>query len=79
MAMGGSAAGTVLSTSDSFDKVYKWYQSKLPAGSEKSHATTSMGETAVFTTGELGKDQQSVTLSVAGGKTMITLAHVKRP
>ena len=79
MSMGGSAAGTVLSTGDSFDKVYKWYQSKLPAGSEKSHATTAMGETAVFTTGELGKDQQSVTLSVAAGKTMITLAHVKRP
>ena len=79
MSMGGSAAGTVLSTSDSFDKVYKWYQQKLPAGSEKSHATTAMGQTAVFTAGELGKDQQSVTLSVAAGKTMITLAHVKRP
>ena len=78
MSMGGTAAGTVLSTSDSFDKVYKWYQSKLPAGSEKSHMTTAVGQTAAFTIGELGKDQQSVTIHAAGGKTMITLAHVKR-
>jgi len=78
MMAGGSAAGTVLSTSDPFAKVYKWYQQKLPAGSEKAHQTTAVGETAVFTIGEMGKDQQSVTLSVAAGKTMITLAHVKR-
>ncbi|MBV9276919.1 MAG: hypothetical protein JOZ97_01640 [Candidatus Eremiobacteraeota bacterium] len=76
---GGTAAGTVMQTSDSFDKVYKWYQSKLPAGSEKSHMTTAVGDTAVFTIGELGKDQQSVTIHAVGGKTMITLAHVKRP
>ncbi|MBV9403134.1 MAG: hypothetical protein JO018_05320 [Candidatus Eremiobacteraeota bacterium] len=77
--MGGSASGTVLSTADSFDKVYKWYQSKMPAGSEKTHATTSMGQTAVFTVGELGKDQQSVTINSVAGKTMISLGHVKRP
>jgi hypothetical protein len=78
MAAGGSAAGTVLSTSDPFAKVYKWYQDKMPAGSEKAHQTTAMGETAVFTVGEMGKDQQSVTLTATAGKTMITLAHVKR-
>ena len=76
---GGTAAGTVLTTSDSFDKVYKWYQSKLPAGSEKAHMTTAVGETAAFTIGELGKDQQTVSIHAVGGKTMITLAHVKRP
>ena len=34
--MGTSAAGKVMSTGDSFDKVYAWYQQKMPAGSEKS-------------------------------------------
>lgn len=78
MAAGGSAAGTVLSSTDPFDKVYKWYQGKMPAGSEKSHMTTAGGQTAVFTMGEMGKDQQSVTITATAGKTMITLAHVKR-
>lgn len=78
MTAGGSAAGTVLSTNDAFGKVYKWYQDKMPKGAEKSHMTTAGGETAVFTMGEMGKDQQSVTITVAAGKTMITLAHVKR-
>lgn len=72
----GSAAGKVLSTADAFDKVYAWYQKNMPAGSEKSH-TTSPVQSAVFMMGEAGKDQQSVTISTAGGKTMITIAHVK--
>jgi len=78
MTAGGSAAGTVLSSTDPFAKVYKWYQDKMPKGSEKSHMTTAMGETAVFTMGEMSKDQQSVTITSTAGKTMITLAHVKR-
>ena len=73
---GGSAAGTVMSTSDSFDKVYAWYQGHMPAGSEKSH-TTSPIESAVFTLGEAGQDQTSVTITTSSGKTMITIAHVK--
>jgi hypothetical protein len=73
---GGSAAGTVMSTSDSFDKVYAWYQGHMPAGAEKSH-TTSPIESAVFTLGEAGSDQTSVTLTTSSGKTMITIAHVK--
>jgi hypothetical protein len=77
-AMGGSgmAAGKVLSSADSFDKVYGWYQKNMPAGSEKSHMDTPI-KSAVFMTGEAGKDQQSVTITVANGKTMITIAHVK--
>jgi hypothetical protein len=74
--MGQSAAGTVMTTDDSFDKVYAWYQKNMPAGSEKSHVTSPV-ETAVFTVGDPGKDQTSVTISVTGGKTMITTAHVK--
>lgn len=77
-AMGGAsaAAGTVESTDDSFDKVYGWYQQHMPSGSEKSH-TTSPVQSAVFMLGETGKDQQSVTITTQGTKTMITIAHVK--
>lgn len=77
-AMGGAgaASGKVLSTADSFDKVYAWYQKNMPAGSEKSHMDAPV-KSAVFMTGEAGKDQQSVTITVANGKTMITIAHVK--
>lgn len=77
----GSAAGSVLSTADSFDKVYKWYQGHMPAGSEKSHASVGGTESAVFIIGMASKTQQSVTISrtpASGGKTMITLAKVTK-
>lgn len=74
--MGTNAAGKVMWTTDSFDKVYGWYQQKLPAGSEKSHVT-SPTETAVFTIGDVSSGQTSVTLTTQSGKTMITIAHVK--
>jgi hypothetical protein len=76
MSGSGMAAGKVLSTTDDFDKVYGWYQKNMPAGSEKSHMDTPV-KSAVFMTGEAGKDQQSVTITTANGKTMITVAHVK--
>jgi hypothetical protein len=72
----GSAAGTVMSTDDSFDKVYQWYQQNMPAGSEKSHVTSPM-QSAVFTVGEPGSEQTSVTITTQGGKTMISIAKVK--
>jgi hypothetical protein len=74
--MGTDAAGKVMSTSDSFDKVYGWYQQKLPSGSERSHVTSPI-QSAVFTIGEASSGQSSVTLTTQGGKTMITIAHVK--
>lgn len=70
-----TASGTVLSTPDSFDKVYRWYQSNMPAGSEKSHTAVAGMESAVFWVGNAG-DQRSVTITTSGGKTMITIAHV---
>ena len=76
MGMAKSAAGKVMSTTDSFDTVYAWYQKNMPAGSEKAHTTTPV-QSAVFMLGEAGKDQQSVTISVSGNKTMITVAQVK--
>jgi hypothetical protein len=74
--MMGSAAGKVMSTDDSFDKVYAWYQQNMPAGSEKAHTTSPM-QSAVFTLGESGKGQTSVTITVSGGKTVISIAKVK--
>jgi hypothetical protein len=74
--MSGSAAGKVLTTDDSFDKVYTWYQQNMPAGSEKSHVTAPV-ESAVFMEGEAGQGQTSVTITTQGAKTMITIAKVK--
>src|SRR6202022_515337 len=81
LAMGGTASGSVMSTTDAFDKVYKWYQAHMPAGSERSHLTAAGTESAVFLIGPASKNQQSVTISRTAatlGKTMITLAQVKR-
>lgn len=74
--MGTSATGTVMTTDDSFDKVYAWYQKNMPAGSEKSHVTSPI-ETAVFTVGDPSSGQTSVTITVQGAKTMITIGKVK--
>jgi hypothetical protein len=74
--MGQSAAGTVMTTDDPFDKVYTWYQQNMPAGSEKSHTTAPMNS-AVFMMGDTG-DQTSVTITTQGSKTMITIGHVKQ-
>ena len=74
--MGTDAAGKVMSTADSFDKVYGWYRQKLPSGSERSHVDAPV-QSAVFTIGEASSGQSSVTLTTQGGKTMITIAHVK--
>lgn len=74
--MAQTASGTVMSTDDSFDKVYGWYQQHMPAGSEKSHTTAPM-QTAVFMIGDPASGQKSVTLTVSNGKTMISIATVK--
>ncbi len=74
--MGQSATGAVMTTDDSFDKVYAWYQQHMPAGAEKSHVTAPI-QSAVFTIGDPGTDQTSLTITTSGAKTMITIAHVK--
>jgi hypothetical protein len=74
--MGQTASGTVMTTDDSFDKVYTWYQQHMPAGSEKSHMTTPV-QSAVFVIGDPSTVRKSVTLTVAGSKTMISIASVK--
>jgi hypothetical protein len=65
-----------MSTSESFDRVYAWHQQKMPAGTEKSHVDSPI-QGAVFTIGDTSSGQSSVTLTTQGGKTIITIAHVK--
>lgn len=74
--MGTTASGTVQTTDDSFDKVYGWYQQHMPAGSEKSHMTAPV-QSAVFILGDPSSGQKSVTITVQGSKTMISIANVK--
>lgn len=74
-AMMAHASGRVLTTSDSFDAVYQWYQKNMPAGSERLHIT-SPANNAVFVITSPGKGQDSVNIATHAGKTMITIAHV---
>jgi hypothetical protein len=81
MTAGGMASGKVMSTADAFDKVYKWYQGKMPAGSEKSHMAAAGSNTAVFVMSATGGEQSTVTISTSAampGKTLITMAKVKK-
>jgi hypothetical protein len=74
--MGGeTGSGTVMSTDDSFDKVYAWYQQHLPAGAEKTH--TDQPRTAVFTVGDSTSGLKSVSITTADGRTRITIGSVK--
>jgi hypothetical protein len=72
---GERTTGKVMSTSDSFDDVYHWYQKNLPAGSETVHLTAPV-QTAAFTIKGSGKNETTVTISTAQGKTVITIAKV---
>lgn len=74
--MGQTASGSVMTTDNSFDKVYSWYQQHMPSGSEKSH-TTAPVQMAVFMVGDPSSGQKSVTITTQAGKTQITIAAVK--
>ncbi len=69
------SSGTVMTTDDSFDKVYAWYQQHMPAGAEKAHVTAPV-QSAVFSVGP-PNDVTSVSISAANGKTTITIGHQK--
>lgn len=72
----GSAQILVLTTGDSFDKVYAWYKSKMPAGSEKTRSSSGDNSFASFEVVKNGaKEISSVQLSTDGGKTQIAIAH----
>lgn len=72
----GSAQILVLTTGDSFDKVYAWYKSKMPAGSEKARSSSADNSFASFEIVKNGaKEISSVQLSTDGGKTQIAISH----
>jgi hypothetical protein len=66
-------AGTVLTTGDSFDKVYSWYKSKLPAGSEKAKIDAAGISSATFQT-DVTDGTGTVAITSQAGKTVISLA-----
>ena len=69
----------MLSTGDSFDKVYDYYKGQMPAGSQKSKVDANDTQMAVFQEGEDSSgDQKSVIISSSKGKTTIELAHATK-
>ena len=72
---GNSGALVELTTKDGFDKVYAWYQSQLPAGSERAKTSSASGEMAIFEVGKEGdKTQKVVTIMSTSDGTTIQLA-----
>ena len=70
----GNQQIAMLTTADSFDKVYEWYKSHMPAGSEKLHMTTGGSSVAQFAIGtESDKSFKSVMITEATGKTAIQI------
>ena len=71
----GSSQVVMMTTPDSFDKVYAWYKGQMPAGTEKMHFTTPGGALASFVIGASGaKEQKSVMLTSGKDKTSIMLS-----
>jgi ABC-type enterochelin transport system substrate-binding protein len=71
----GSAQMAAFTTGDPFDKVYGFYHTKMPAGSEKmkvDEGDSSMAE-FVLGTGKAGQLQTMVMISKKGDKTSIVI------
>lgn len=68
----GSGAIAIMTTTDSFDKVYEWYKSQLPAGSEKVKTSGESGSMAMF---QLGKDSDKLkkVVEITGAKDSTTI------
>lgn len=67
--------GKVMSTTDSFDKVYAWYKSKLPPGSDKGHVRNGDTDVANFIVGDPLKNTTTISLTSNGlGKVTIGTA-----
>ena len=72
----GSGEIVALSTTDSFDKVYAWYEAHLPAGSQTMHMANGASSVAAFRIGkETDKEARSVMISAQKDKTSILLSH----
>ena len=63
----GSGTVAMLTTKDTFDKVYDWYKSQMPAGSEKLKTTSDSGSMAMFQIGKEGDKEQKV-VTITGEK-----------
>lgn len=71
----GSAQIIVMTTPDSFDKVYAWYKGQMPGGSEQMHINSGTGSMASFVIGKTGaKEQKSVMITSEKDKTSIMLS-----
>lgn len=73
----GSGVMASFTSSDSFDKVYAWYQAKMPKGSEKMHVTQSGASIAEFLTDENTANQTLVMVSSKDNQTQIVITHGK--
>jgi hypothetical protein len=71
----GSAQMAAFTTPDSFDKVYTFYKSKMPSGSEKMKLDEGDSSVAEFVTGsgKAGEMQTMVMISKKGDKTSIVI------
>jgi hypothetical protein len=79
--MGGTAAGKVYVTDDSYDKVTAWYKDHMPADAHETHVSAAGSNSTVYVTG-LGTSHQE-TLSISSspatqGKTWISVADIKK-
>ncbi|HTX60117.1 MAG TPA: hypothetical protein VMH02_10635 [Verrucomicrobiae bacterium] len=77
---GGAMVMATFKTADSFDQVYSYYKSQLPAGSEKLKMSAGGQSTAAFQVGaDDAADQIQVQISAAKpGETDILIEHVTR-
>jgi hypothetical protein len=70
----GTSQMAVLTTTDSFDKVYDWYKARMPAGSEQMKVSSGSGSVATFVIGKQGdKEQKTVEITSDKDKTSIML------
>lgn len=75
-ANGGAMAA--FKTTDDFDKVYEFYKSKLPAGSEKMKMASGDSSVAEFTVESTGSET-AVEISGKSGETDIIITHKAKP
>ncbi len=73
----GSGTMASFSSDDSFDKIYSWYQTHMPKGSEKMHVSQSGSSIAEFTTAEDTPNQTLVMITSKDNKTQIVITHGK--
>ena len=76
----GGSTGSIVTfkTSDSFDKVYQWYKTQLPADSEKLKTTTADGSVAMFSIEDKAKSTVTnvqIVSKGASGETQILITH----